>query len=160
MYQYDGESFETKEKAHGRTEHRMYFTADIFDEFVDFSFDWKGLTTVGVAISIRQVGDIPPKAEDICVRYYISSAKLSAKEFGEAVRSHWAIENTLHWVLDVTMREDDSRIRRGDAAENMAGVKHIGLNLLRQESSIKMSVKKKRLKAALSESYLSKVIEI
>lgn len=70
LYQYDGESFETKEKAHGRTEHRMYFTADIFDEFVDFSFDWKGLTTVGVAISIRQVGDIPPKAEDICVRYY------------------------------------------------------------------------------------------
>lgn len=111
-------------------------------------------------IDTRQVGDTPPKAEDICVRYYISSAKLSAKEFGEAVRSHWAIENTLHWVLDVTMREDDSRIRRGDVAENTAGVKHIGLNLFRQESSIKMSVKKIRLKAALSESYLSKVIEI
>lgn len=63
-------------------------------------------------------------------------------------------------MLDVTMREDDSRIRRGDAAENLAGIKHIGLNLLRQETSLKLSVKKKRLKAALNEQYLSKVIEI
>ena len=160
LSQYDGDRFETKEKAHGRTEHRMYFVADIFEEFVDFSFEWPELKTVGAAVSIRQVGDKPPRAEDIFVRYYISSAELSAKEFGEAVRSHWSIENTLHWVLDVTMREDDSRIRRGDAAENLAGIKHIGLNLLRQETSLKLSVKKKRLKAALNEQYLSKVIEI
>ena len=138
----------------------MYFVADIFEEFFDFSFELPELKTVGAAVSIRQVGDKPPRAEDIFVCYYISSAELSAKEFGEAVRSHWSIENTLHWVLDVTMREDDSRIRRGDAAENLAGIKHIGLNLLRQETSLKLSVKKKRLKAALNEQYLSKVIEI
>lgn len=89
-------AFETKEKAHGRTEHRIYFVADIFDGFVDFSFEWPGLTTLGAAVSIREVGDTPPRAEDIYVRYYISSAKLSAKEFDEAVRSHWSIENTLH----------------------------------------------------------------
>lgn len=160
LYRYDGDSFETKEKGHGRLEHRMYFISDIIEEFVDLSFEWKGLKTLGVAVSFRQIGDTPPKVEDVCVRYYISSAKLGAREFGEVARSHWSVENTLHWVLDVTMREDDSRIRRGDAAENLAGIKHIGLNLLRQESSLKASVKRKRLKAALSESYLSKVIEI
>ena len=77
------------------------------------------------------------------VRYYISSAKLTAKEFAEATRAHWQIEVQLHWKLDVAIREDECRIRRGDAAEKLPGFRHVAMNLLANEKTVKAGIKRK-----------------
>lgn len=80
-------------------------------------------------------------------RYYIPSLCGDAAEFGQAVRSYWGIENCVHWVLDTAFREDDCRIRKGSAPQNFAVLRHIALNLLRQENTAKCGIKTKRLKA-------------
>ena len=93
------------------------------------------------------------------MRYYISSLPGDdAKQLLAAVRTHWHIENRLHWVLDVTFREDDSRVRKGNAAQNMAVLRHMALNLLKQEQSTKRSLRGKRLKAGWDERYLARVL--
>jgi predicted transposase YbfD/YdcC len=76
------------------------------------------------------------------------------------VRSHWQVENQLHWCLDVSFREDACRTRTGNAPENLAVLRHIALNLLKQEKSCKLGMKSKRLKAGWDDSYLLKVLEI
>lgn len=156
LHKTDADIYMTDEKAHGREELRQYIVFETFDEFVDLSFEWKGMKSIGIAISTRTE---PGHATDIAVRYYISSAQLSAKQFGEAVRSHWGVESSLHWCLDVAMYEDDCRIRRGEGAENMAAIRQVALNLLRKESSMKAGIKRKRQRAGRNEDYLSKVIE-
>jgi len=91
-------------------------------------------------------------------RYYISSLPGNVERLLEAVRNHWHIENRLHWVLDVTFREDDCRIRTGNAAQNMAVLRHMALNLLKQEQSTRRSLRGKRLKAGWDEAYLTRVL--
>lgn len=91
-------------------------------------------------------------------RYYISSKALTRDEFARSVRGHWAIENSLHWVLDVTMGEDDCPIYRGDAAEILACIRHMGLNMLRAETSRKASIRRKQKIAGMSSEYLEKVL--
>jgi predicted transposase YbfD/YdcC len=81
-----------------------------------------------------------------------------AKKFGEAVRNHWGIENSVHWVLDIAFREDESRIRAGHAPENLAALRHIALNLLKKDKSFKGSIKTKRLNAAMDVEYLQEVV--
>ena len=81
-----------------------------------------------------------------------------AEKFGNAVRSHWGIENSLHWVLDIAFREDESRIRKGSAPDNFAAIRHIALNLLRNNKTYKGSVKTKRLNAAMDINYLEEVV--
>ena len=76
------------------------------------------------------------------------------------MRKHWSIENSLHWVLDVAMREDEARIRKGQSAENMAVVRHIAVNLLRKEKTQKVGVHAKRLMAACDNDYLGKVLQL
>jgi predicted transposase YbfD/YdcC len=76
-----------------------------------------------------------------------------------AVRSHWGIENCLHWVLDVAFREDESRVRQGEAPENLAVLRHIDLNLLRQETSSRVGIHAKRLKAGWDTQYLQRVLD-
>ena len=93
-------------------------------------------------------------------RYYITSLPNDAARILHAVRSHWGIENTLHWVLDVILGEDRSRIRKDHAPENMAALKRFALSLLKQENSLKRGVQGKRLKAAMNPDYLLRVLSV
>jgi predicted transposase YbfD/YdcC len=150
------DTYQTSEKGHGREETRFYFVSETFDEFVDLGLEWPNLQTLGVAVSLRKETG---KAAEVAVRYYISSASLTAEQFGKAVRAHWAVESSLHWCLGVGMREDECRIRRGKAAENLAAVRHIAINLLKKETTMKGGIQRKRKHAARKTEYLSKVME-
>jgi predicted transposase YbfD/YdcC len=145
--------YETVEKGHGRIETRRYFTT--YDTgWLAAGKKWRGLKMIGMVESEREIGD----SKSVERRYYIGSLENNAKVFGVAVRNHWAIENKLHWSLDVMFREDDSRIRIGNAAENMAILRHMALNILRQEKTSKRGVKTKRLNAGWDEAYLVKLL--
>ena len=91
-------------------------------------------------------------------RYYISSLPAKAALLGKTVRAHWGIENSMHWVLDVAFREDDCRVRVGEAAQNFAILRRIALNLLKSEKTTKLGIASKRLKAGWNSDYLNKVL--
>ena len=156
LVHYSGDHFSTQEKSHGREETRLHAVSKVPDSFVDFEMDWAKLKTLGVVVSFRTVDGKEP--EEPSIRYYISSAELSAQQLANAVRQHWAIENKLHWILDVAMREDECRIRRGNAAETLAGVRHIALNLLKSNKTVKAGIKRKQKRAAMSSDYLDDVL--
>ena len=155
--QWEGDSFKTTEKSHGRLEIRQHIVSDIFDEFVNLSFDWKGMKTLGVVMSAR-MDEETFDLDKISIRYYISSAVLTAADLANAARSHWAIENKLHWKLDVAMNEDDCRIRRKNAAEMLSGFRHVAVNMLNNTKTFKAGLKRKQKKAAMSTRYLSEVL--
>ncbi|VEA26961.1 Transposase [Salmonella enterica subsp. enterica] len=92
------------------------------------------------------------------VRYYISSAVLTAEKFANAMRSHWDVENKLHWRLDVAMNEDDCRIRRGNAAELFSGIRHIAVNVLTENKEFKAGLRRKMRRAAMDREYLASVL--
>ncbi len=142
--------FETTEKGHGRIETRRYWiTEDI--SWLSGKDKWTDLVSIGVVESHRHV--ISTNTTTIERRYHIASIKADAVLFASAVRGHWGVENTLHWSLDVTFREDDSRIRTGFAAQNMAVIRHIALNLLKKETS-QGSVRGKRKKAGWNDDFM------
>lgn len=91
-------------------------------------------------------------------RYYISSLRADAKAMLESVRSHWGIENSPHWVLDRAFREDDSRVRKGNGAENLSILRRMAVNLLKQDKSLKVGVEAKRKRAGWDEAFLLKVL--
>ena len=95
---------------------------------------------------------------DVERRYFISSLKANAKPFAESVRMHWRIENGLHWCLDVGFNEDACRVRKDYAPENFAVVRHIALNLLKNEKTAKVGIKNKRLMAGWDTAYLAKLL--
>jgi predicted transposase YbfD/YdcC len=145
--------YHTKEKGHGREEVRDYYICPVPDDLPDRS-RWEKLSAIGIVLS-----DTWRDGENhLEIRYYILSRYLSGKRFAEAVRNHWGIENNLHWQLDVTFREDECRIRKGHADANFSIVRRAALSLLKNESTLKVGIKNKRLVAAWDESYLEKVL--
>lgn len=150
------EHHRTEEKGHGRLEVRECWTLSDPESLASIQnlADWRDLRTVIVVKSERFVDD--KRSEES--RYYISSLSGDAKQALEAVRGHWGIENEVHWVLDIAFREDECRIRKGNGAQNFAVLRHIALNLLKQEKTAKCGIKNKRLKAGWDESYLIKVL--
>lgn len=145
---------ETEDKDHGRIEtRRCWIVADV--DWITGMKNWKGLRTIGIVESERYEISTGITSKDR--RYYISSIDADAILFCNAVRKHWGIENTLHWCLDVTFREDDSRIRKGFSAQNMAVVRHIALNFLKKEKS-KISIRGKRKQAGWDDGFLFKVL--
>ena len=145
---------ETVDGDHGRIEvRRCYATEDC--EWVRRKAEWPGLRSIAMAESERSEGEAEASHER---RYYISSLEADAKELNRVIRSHWSIENSLHWVLDIAFREDESRIRKDHGPENMATLRHIALNLLKQDKSIKEGIKSKRKNAGWDERYLLKVL--
>ena len=144
--------YERTERGHGREEtRRAWISADGVAELGAAA--WPGLQSIGMVEASRTRGD----KTSVEQRFYLSSLPPDAEPFAQAVRKHWGVENQLHWSLDVTFREDQSRLRTGYGAENFAVLRHIALNLLRQEPSPK-SLPRKRLACALNPDYLLKVL--
>jgi predicted transposase YbfD/YdcC len=143
----------TDEKGHGRVETRHYMICPVPEDLPDRS-RWPGLKAIGVAINITE-RDGKTVGEN---RYYILSKFVAAGRFADAVRSHWAIENRLHWQLDVTFQEDQCRIRQGHADANFSILRRTALSLLKNETTLKVGIKNKRLSAGWDEDYLEKVL--
>ncbi|MBM3833175.1 MAG: ISAs1 family transposase [Verrucomicrobia bacterium] len=115
---------------------------------------WEGLRSVGMAESIREI-DGKTRVER---RYYLSSLKLNVATFARAVRGHWGVENKVHWSMDVCFREDQSRARTGYAAENLATLRRLALNLLKREKTKKRGIKGKQLNAGRDHAYLLRLL--
>ena len=141
-------------KGHGRIDTLTYYQLPAPDTLTTKK-RWKKLRTIGVAIRVSE----SQGKETSDVRYYISSARMGVRRFAESVRGHWAIENTLHWCLDVTFREDDSRVRDRHAADNLAWLKRFTISLLKQQTD-KESIAMRRRMAGWSVGYLAQVFGI
>ena len=139
-------------KRHGRTDRYTYYQLPAPDELPGRAA-WKKLRTIGVAIRVSQRGD----QETADVRFYINSLPLDVKLFAKSVRGHWAIENTLHWCLDVTFREDDSRVRERNLTQNMAWLKRFVISLLKQVDD-KLSIAMRRRRCGWNDDYLAQVL--
>lgn len=146
---------QTITEQHGRREIRDYWSTGELAS-LRTKERWKGLQSVTMVRSERQTS----KGSATETRYFISSLPNDAQRLAQAIRAHWTIENQLHWVLDVVFHEDDSRVRIGDAAHNLAVIRHMSLNMLRQETSYKKSVRQKRLRASWDDMYMLKVLQI
>jgi predicted transposase YbfD/YdcC/predicted DNA-binding protein (UPF0251 family) len=143
----------TQEKAHGRQEKRSYVVCPVPRDLPDRE-RWPQVTAIGMAIN-ESVRDGKECRE---LRYYILSRQLTAKQFAGAVRDHWSIENRLHWQLDVTFQEDQSRLRCGHADANFSILRRTALSLLKNNHTLKVGVKNKRLAAGWDDSYLEQVL--
>jgi predicted transposase YbfD/YdcC len=134
---------EIPDKGHGRLETRRYWQSDQLAWFAERS-SWEGLQSVGVVESVRECNG----QSSVERRYYLSSLTVDVQRFARAVRSHWSIENQLHWVMDVNFKEDQSRARSGYAAENLATLRRWALNLVKADDQKKKRSLKGRMKAA------------
>jgi predicted transposase YbfD/YdcC len=143
---------DTVEKKHGRTEKRTYIQMPAPESLPGFN-NWKGLLSIGIAF-LWSIRDGKETSE---VRYFISSLPVKVKQFAHAVRSHWGIENSCHWCLDVTYREDESRIRDEHLRENFAWLNRLTLSLLKQHPD-KNSVAMKRRDCGWSDEYMLQVL--
>jgi predicted transposase YbfD/YdcC len=141
------------DKGHGRVEIRRCWTLSQLDYLVQKPL-WKGLQTIAMVQNQRRInGQVSTET-----RYYISSLESNAAKIAHAVRTHWTVENCLHWVLDVSFDEDACRIRTDHAPQNMALLRQIALNLLNQDQSTKAGIKAKRKKAGWDDAYLLKIL--
>lgn len=143
----------TTDKDHGRVEVRRYWQSERIEWFADRK-KWEGLRSVGVVESTRTLGG----KTTVERRYYLSSLPVDVTTFARAVRGHWGIENRLHWCLDVVMGEDQSRVRSGHAAQNLALVRKWALNRLRADQTRPASLRAKRLIAAWDRDFLRQLL--
>jgi predicted transposase YbfD/YdcC len=143
----------TLEKDHGRIEERRYWRVEEID-WLDGKEAWAGLQSIGMVESVRRIGE----QMSVEVRYFISTGRGSVRSFARAVRGHWGIENSEHYILDLAFDEDACRIRRENGPENFATLRHIALNLLKREPTSKRGVKARLRLAAWDEEYLLKVL--
>ena len=141
---------------HGRIETRtLRATADI--AWLQERHDWKSLQSIIAVTAKREIGD--KIAEE--TRYFISSLDADdPQRLERVVRAHWAIENNLHWVLDIAFDEDSNRTRKGHSAANLAVIRHIALNLIKAEKTSKVGIKIKRLKAGWDNDYLLRILGV
>lgn len=146
-------SLETVEKDHGRLETRRYYQSSELAWFADLE-QWEGLKSVGMVEATREV-DGKTSVER---RYYLSSLPVNIELFARAVRSHWGVENKLHWVMDVCFREDQSRARAGYAAENLATLRRLAFNLLKREKTKRRGIRGKQLNAGWDHAYLLRLL--
>lgn len=149
----DHQFFSTVDKGHGRIETRHYWTMGN-TEFLIGAENWMGLKNVGMVESQRNVNGVVTIEQ----RYYLLSIENDVQRFAQSVRSHWSIENQLHWILDVGFAEDASQGCQGHSAENLAVIRHIGINLISRDKKTKVGVKTKRLKAGWDDNYLKDVL--
>jgi predicted transposase YbfD/YdcC len=146
---------QTHEKGHGRVERREYYQTTLPASIKPLVAGWKGLKTIGQVVSITE-RDGKETSE---VRYYLSSLSPGVKRFAEAVRGHWAIDNSLHCVLEVTFREDESRSRDRRLAENLAALRRLAVGLLKQHPS-GHSLKSKQRIAGWNAHFLAQVLAL
>jgi predicted transposase YbfD/YdcC len=149
-------TYKTEEKGHGRHEIRHYVMLSEIESWLNPDSVWSKLKSVGMVESARSLNG----KTTVETRYFISSLESNAKQFGNSIRSHWGIENSLHWVLDVALREDDCRIRKDNAPQNFAILRHIAVNLLTQEKRVKRGIKNKQFLAAMDDKYLARVLAL
>ncbi len=144
----------TDEKGHGRKEVRRCWTSSLIDRVSQLE-QWQGLQTLVLIESERTVGEKTTLEQRL---YICSRPGISALEALAASRSHWGIENELHWVLDVAFREDDCRVRAGHAGENFAVIRHFAINLLKSVKGTKVGIKNRRLRAAWDNAFLIRAL--
>jgi predicted transposase YbfD/YdcC len=149
----DYDLHETQEFSHGRQERRRHWILTEIESLPGLE-QWAKLTAIGCVESQRTVGEKTSTE----TRYYLLSLPLDAARFAEKVRGHWGIENQLHWVLDVGFREDQCRVMQDNAAANLAVIRHIAINLIKQEKSIKAGTRTKRMRAGWDDQYLYKIL--
>jgi len=146
--------YETVEKDHGRIETRRFWQSDRVDWFADRN-QWEKLSGFGMVESTREIQAVATTER----RYYLLSIPRNARQFAKASRGHWGVENSLHWVLDVVFKEDQSRAREGYAAQNLATLRRLALNALKREPG-KRSMRLKVKRAGWNNDYLLSVLGI
>ncbi len=144
---------ETIDGDHGRIETRQYVASSDID-WLPEKHRWAGIKTIVMVIRRREVND----RASVETAYFISSLDNHAPTIAKAIREHWGIENGLHWCLDIAFREDDCRVRKDHAPENFGIIRHMAINLLKRETSLKGGIQTKRLKAAWDHDYLLKIL--
>ena len=148
----------SEDTGHGRIETRKCSIITDFNH-IENPERWEQLRTI-IRIESRREFKNSNKPTQTATRYYISNLEANPEDFQKAVRSHWGIENKLHWALDVAFSEDASRKRTGNSAQNFSILNKIALNLLRKDTKSKVGVKSRRLKAAWSNNYLMKILNL
>jgi predicted transposase YbfD/YdcC len=148
----------TVDKDHGRIEIRECWTlsATFHQQSIRNASEWEKLTSL---VRIRRERRLAGKVQ-VEVRYYIASLSPNANQLLQAIRAHWGIENSVHWILDVAFNEDQSRVRKDHAPENLAVIRRIAINLLRKEKTAKGGIQAKRLQCGWDENYFFKVISL
>ena len=146
-------------KGHGRHERRIVMATDALEGIDKLEREsWSGLRSIVCVEAHRK--ELSTGKSSVEKRYYITSHKPDAELLGKLIRQHWGIENQCHWVLDVTWKEDASRIRKSNAAENVALLRKLALDLLKADKTVKDTVRGKRLQATFSETILSQFLRI